>query len=86
MKSTTELLRSIDGLTREHLSFLVRRGSITPIGRGPGRGRPFVFSDDDATVIALVVQRRALGHTWDSAVAFARDQVRQPALFQESGR
>lgn len=84
MKSTTDLLSENPGLTRETVAYLVRLEAVTPVGRGPGRGRPFTFSDNDAELITLIWAARREGFTWDAALARARQQHLQPALIPEA--
>lgn len=80
MRSTTDLLDELEGLTREAVAYLIRLEVVTPAGRGAGRGRPFTFTDRDAELIRLVWQARTEGFTWEAAVRRAQSEVVQPSL------
>lgn len=80
MRSTTDLLEELDGLTREAVAYLIRLEVVTPVGRARGRGRPFAFSDRDAELIRYIWRWRREGFTWEAAVRKAESQVRQPSL------
>lgn len=80
MRSTTEIVEEMPGLTREAVAYLVRLGVVTPVGRGPGKGRPFVFSDTDAALIQLIQTERDAGYTLTVAIRRARNNLRQPSL------
>ena len=84
MKSTSDLLQENEGLTRETVAYLVRLEAVRPVGRGPGRGRPFTFSDRDAELIRLIWAARREGFTWEAALARARERLLQPALLPEA--
>lgn len=84
MKSTTDLLQENEGLTREAIAYLVRMEAVKPTGRGPGRGRPFTFSDRDAELIQLIWRAKREGYTWDAALSRARERLVQPSLLPEA--
>lgn len=83
MLSTTELLTQLrktdPEVTRDLLTYLCKKGLLAPAARGPGRGRPRLWTHSHVAFLSAVLRYRAQGYTWPGAAQRARD-AQQPDL------
>lgn len=83
MYTTTQLLallkRTDPDVTRDVLTYLVRKGLLAPAARGPGRGRPRLWTEAQVTYLAAVLRYRTAGYTWPGAAQQASSAL-QPQL------
>lgn len=83
MLSTTELLailkKTDPQVTRDNLTYLVRKGLLAPAARGPGKGRPRLWDPATADFVANVLRYRAQGYTWPGAAKQAH-AIQQQSL------